>query len=154
MILSIKNGGYAFLIRLGLMFSMSLWQEFQLSQMFYELQNPSFKKCCNFYPNNFKFCVFNNTSYIFTIFTTACGRISSIIIFTHSRCFFFFIFTLTLTFIVTPVLIRVTFSTIKITFRSAWYMFCFLFFHSFIPVIKLTRCRFKSSLLIDAHTLL
>ena len=89
MILSIKNGGYAFLIRLGLMFSMSLWQEFQLSQMFYELQNPSFKKCCNFYPNNFKFCVFNNTSHIFTIFTTACGRISSIIIFTHSRCFFF-----------------------------------------------------------------
>ena len=28
MTLSIKNGGYAFLIRLGLMFSMSLWKEF------------------------------------------------------------------------------------------------------------------------------
>ena len=30
MTLSIKNGGYAFLIRLDLMFSMSLWKEFQL----------------------------------------------------------------------------------------------------------------------------
>ena len=28
MTLSIKNGGYAFLIRLDLMFSMSLWKEF------------------------------------------------------------------------------------------------------------------------------
>ena len=33
MILSIKNGGYAFLIRLDLMFSMSLWKEFQLLQI-------------------------------------------------------------------------------------------------------------------------
>ena len=32
MTLSIKNGGYAFLIRLGLMLSMSLWKEFQLLQ--------------------------------------------------------------------------------------------------------------------------
>ena len=31
--LSIKNGGYAFLIRLDLMFSMSLWKEFQLLQI-------------------------------------------------------------------------------------------------------------------------
>ena len=30
MTLSIKNGGYAFLIRLDLMFFMSLWKEFQL----------------------------------------------------------------------------------------------------------------------------
>ena len=30
MTLSIKNGGYAFLIRLDLMFSMSLWKDFQL----------------------------------------------------------------------------------------------------------------------------
>ena len=29
---SIKNGGYAFLIRLDLMFSMSLWKEFELLQ--------------------------------------------------------------------------------------------------------------------------
>ena len=33
MILSIKNGRYAFLIRLDLMFSMSLWKEFQLLQI-------------------------------------------------------------------------------------------------------------------------
>ena len=32
MALSIKNGGYTFLIRLGLMLSMSLWKEFQLLQ--------------------------------------------------------------------------------------------------------------------------
>ena len=30
MTLSIKNGGYGFLIRLDLMFSMLLWKEFQL----------------------------------------------------------------------------------------------------------------------------
>ena len=33
MTLSIKNGGYAFLIRLDLMFSMSLWKELQLLQI-------------------------------------------------------------------------------------------------------------------------
>ena len=33
MTLSIKNGGYAFLIRLDLMLSMSLWTEFQLLQI-------------------------------------------------------------------------------------------------------------------------
>ena len=33
MTLSIKNGGYAFLIRLDLMLSMSLWKEFQLLQI-------------------------------------------------------------------------------------------------------------------------
>ena len=33
MTLLIKNGGYAFLRRLGLMFSMSLWKEFQLLQI-------------------------------------------------------------------------------------------------------------------------
>ena len=33
MTLSIKNGGYAFLIRLGLMLSMSLWKQFQLLQI-------------------------------------------------------------------------------------------------------------------------
>ena len=37
MILSIKNGGYAFLIRLDLMFSMSLWKEFQLLQILNDL---------------------------------------------------------------------------------------------------------------------
>ena len=33
MTLSIKNGGYAFLIRLDLMISMLLWKEFQLLQI-------------------------------------------------------------------------------------------------------------------------
>ena len=37
MILLIKNGGYAFLIRLDLMFSMSLWKEFQLLQILNDL---------------------------------------------------------------------------------------------------------------------
>ena len=37
MILSIKNGGYAFLIRLDLMFSMSLWKEVQLLQILNDL---------------------------------------------------------------------------------------------------------------------
>ena len=37
MTLSIKNGGYALLIRLDLMFSMLLWKEFQLSQIVNDL---------------------------------------------------------------------------------------------------------------------
>ena len=37
MTLSIKNGGYAFLIGLDVMFSMSLWKEFQLLQILNEL---------------------------------------------------------------------------------------------------------------------
>ena len=34
---SIKNGGYAFLIRSDLMLSMSLWKEFQLLQILNDL---------------------------------------------------------------------------------------------------------------------
>ena len=65
MTLSIKNGGYAFLIRLDLMLSMSLWKEFQLLQILKDLSikhliklilyendvwsNMSFEKCCNFF---------------------------------------------------------------------------------------------------------
>ena len=37
MTLSIKNGRYAFLIRLDLMFSISLWKEFQLLQILNDL---------------------------------------------------------------------------------------------------------------------
>ena len=37
MTLSIKKGGYAFLIRLGIMFSMSLSKEFQLLQILNDL---------------------------------------------------------------------------------------------------------------------
>ena len=40
MTLSIKNGGYALLVRLDLMLSMSLWKEFQLLQI---LNNLSIK---------------------------------------------------------------------------------------------------------------
>ena len=37
MTLSIKNGGYALLVRLDLMLSMSLWKEFQLLQILNDL---------------------------------------------------------------------------------------------------------------------
>ena len=37
MTLLIKNGGYAFLIRLDLIFSLSLWKEFQLLQILNDL---------------------------------------------------------------------------------------------------------------------
>ena len=37
MTLLIKNGGYAFLIKLNLMFSMSLWKHFQLLQTLNDL---------------------------------------------------------------------------------------------------------------------
>ena len=37
MTLLIKNGGYAFLIRFDLMFSMSLWKDFQLLQILNDL---------------------------------------------------------------------------------------------------------------------
>ena len=37
MILSTRNGGNAFLLRLDLMFSMSLWKEFQLLQILKDL---------------------------------------------------------------------------------------------------------------------
>ena len=37
MTLSIKNGGYGFLIRLDLMLSMSLWKEFHLLQILNDL---------------------------------------------------------------------------------------------------------------------
>ena len=37
MTLLIKNGGYAFLIKLDLIFSMSLWKQFQLLQILNDL---------------------------------------------------------------------------------------------------------------------
>ena len=51
MTLSIKNCGYAFLIRLGLMLSMSLWKQFQLLQI---LNDQSIKHLIQliFYENN------------------------------------------------------------------------------------------------------
>ena len=59
MTLSIKNGGYAFLMRLDLMFSMSLWKEFQLLQI---LNNWSIKHLIKliFYENDVKLLKFKN----------------------------------------------------------------------------------------------
>ena len=54
MALSIKNGGYAFLIRLGLMFSMSLWKEFQLLQILSDLSIRNLIKTI-LYENDVKF---------------------------------------------------------------------------------------------------
>ena len=55
--LSIKNGGYSFLIRLGLMFSMSLWKGFQLL--------PNFKRpiyhTFNLYENDGKLLKFKKS---------------------------------------------------------------------------------------------
>ena len=53
MTFSIKNGGYAFLIRLDLMFSMLLWKDFQLLQI---LNNLSIRQLINLilYENDVK----------------------------------------------------------------------------------------------------
>ena len=53
MALLIKNGGYAFLIRLGLMSYVSLWKHFQLLQI---LNNLSIKHLIKlvFYENDMK----------------------------------------------------------------------------------------------------
>ena len=54
MTLSIKNGSYAFLIRLDIMFSMSLWKEFQLLQILNNLSTKHLIKPI-LYENNVKF---------------------------------------------------------------------------------------------------
>ena len=53
MTLLIKNGGYAFLTRLDLIFSMSLWKEFQLLQILNELSIRHLIKLI-FYENDVK----------------------------------------------------------------------------------------------------
>ena len=60
MTLSIKNGGYAFLIRLDLMFFMSLWKEFQLLQMLNDLSMEHFIKLM-LYENNVKLLKFKRS---------------------------------------------------------------------------------------------
>ena len=52
MTLSIRNGGFAFLIRLDLIFSMSLWKEFQLLQILNDL---SIKHSIKLYENGVNF---------------------------------------------------------------------------------------------------
>ena len=61
MTLLIKNGGYAFLIRLDLKFSMSLWKEFQLLQI---LNNLSIRHLIKLilYENDVKLLKFKRSS--------------------------------------------------------------------------------------------
>ena len=57
MILSIKNGGYVFLIKLDLMFSMLLWKESQLLQILNGLSIKHLIKLI-LYENDVKFLKF------------------------------------------------------------------------------------------------
>ena len=57
MILSIKNGGYVFLIKLDLMFSMLLWKESQLLQILNDLSIKHLLKLI-LYENDLKFLKF------------------------------------------------------------------------------------------------
>ena len=57
MTLSIKNGRYAFLIRLDLMFSTSLWKEFQLLQVSNDLSTKHLMKVI-LYENDVKLLKF------------------------------------------------------------------------------------------------
>ena len=61
MILSIKKGRYAFLIRLNLMFSMSLWKEFQLLQILNYLSIKRLIKLIS-YENDVKLLKFKRNS--------------------------------------------------------------------------------------------
>ena len=60
MILSIKNDGYTFLIRLDLMFPMSLWKEFQLLQILNDLSIRHLIKLI-LYENNVKLLKFKRS---------------------------------------------------------------------------------------------
>ena len=57
MTLSIRNGGYAFFIRLDLMLSTSLWKELQLLQILNNLSTKHFIKLI-FYENDVKLVKF------------------------------------------------------------------------------------------------
>ena len=59
MTLSIKNGGYTFLIRLDLMLSMSLWKEFQLLQILDDLSTKHVIKLI-LYENDVMIKIINN----------------------------------------------------------------------------------------------
>ena len=60
MTLFIKNGGYAFLIRLHLIFSMSLWKDFQLLQILNDLSIKHFIKLI-LYENDAKLLKFKRS---------------------------------------------------------------------------------------------
>ena len=61
MIISIKNGGYTFLVRLELTLSMSLWKESQLLQILNDLSTKHLIKLI-FYENNVKLLKFKRRS--------------------------------------------------------------------------------------------
>ena len=60
MTLSIKSGGYAFLVRLELMFSMSLWKEFQSLQILKDLSIKHLIKLV-LYENDVKLLIFKRS---------------------------------------------------------------------------------------------
>ena len=60
MTLVIKNGGYSFLIRLDLMFLLSLWKEFQLLQILNDLSSKHWIKLI-LYENDEKLLKFKIT---------------------------------------------------------------------------------------------
>ena len=60
MTLLIKNGGYAFLIRLDLIFSMSLWKDFQLLKISNDLSTKHLIKL-NLYENELKLIKFKRS---------------------------------------------------------------------------------------------
>ena len=60
MTLSSKNGGYVFLLRLDLMFSISLWKEFQLLQILNDLSIKHLIKLI-LYENNVKLLKFKRS---------------------------------------------------------------------------------------------
>ena len=60
MTLLIKNGGYAFLIRLDLVFSMSLWKDLHLLQILNDLSMRHFIKL-RFYENEAKLLKFKRS---------------------------------------------------------------------------------------------
>ena len=62
MTLSSKNGGYVFLLRLDLMFSISLWKEFQLLQILNDLSIKHLIKLI-LYENNVKLLKFKKVLY-------------------------------------------------------------------------------------------
>ena len=74
---------------------------------------------CFFYNFNTYNNWITNTSFTFTIFIATCCRIPKISFLAHTMLFQ--IFTLTLSLIIISLLIRVTFSTIKLTFKFAFY---------------------------------
>ena len=67
MTLSIKNGGYAFLIRLDLMLSMSLWKEFQLLQTLINVKQLNSFKLCAVKKSLKMICIFYQKNYMWGI---------------------------------------------------------------------------------------